>query len=170
MAANPAPEDDERAAVMRFVEHFGLFLHQEGLPRMPAQVFAYVLADDAERYTAKDLADGLQVSPAAISGAVRVLLQAALLGREREPGSRVDHYRIYDSDIWSAIYDPRIAQLERSEAILQKFLDEMNPDRAGAQRVRETLEYFRFFQHEAAETMQRWRLYRAEHGLGVQHP
>lgn len=134
---------------------------------MPARVFAFVLADDAERYTAKELADGLQVSPAAISGALRVLIQAGLIGREREPGSPVDQYRIYDSDVWSAIYGPRVAQMERSEATLQGFLDEMDPGRPGAQRVRETLEFFRFFRKETATFIERWHRYREEYDLGV---
>jgi hypothetical protein len=53
---------------------------------MPARVVAYVLAEVSDRSTAGDIAAGLRVSPAAISGAVRYLVQAGLLGKEREPG------------------------------------------------------------------------------------
>ena len=60
----------------RFVEHFALLLDEAGVPRMPARVFAAILADDAGRLTAGELAERLQVSPAAISGAVRYLTQA----------------------------------------------------------------------------------------------
>lgn len=168
MTTEPHDYDDhQRETVMRFVEQFGLFLHQEGLPRMPARVFAYVIADDAEKYTASDLAEGLQVSPAAISGAVRILVQAGLLGKDRDPGSRVDHYRIYDDDVWTAIYEPRIAYLERSEGMLQKFIDEMDDERPGTKRTRETLEFFRFMQRKTSEFMTEWQQYRKDNNLGV---
>ncbi|HEU0285555.1 MAG TPA: helix-turn-helix domain-containing protein, partial [Nocardioidaceae bacterium] len=74
MAAADSADQDE--AVLRFVERFALILVESGMPRMPSRVFAYFLADEAERYTARELATGLRVSPAAISGAVRYLIQA----------------------------------------------------------------------------------------------
>ena len=72
-AARPAPRDAD--ATLRFVEDFALLLVDAGVPRMPARVFACVLADDAGALTAGELAERLQVSPAAISGAVRWLTQ-----------------------------------------------------------------------------------------------
>ena len=80
-----ATGDQERQALLRLVENFALVLRESGLPPMPARVLAYALADDADRYTASELASGLRVSPAAISGAVRTLVQFGLLRREREP-------------------------------------------------------------------------------------
>ena len=50
------------------VERLGQVLEKSGVPRMPARVFAYILADDRSVYTAAELAQGLHVSPAAISG------------------------------------------------------------------------------------------------------
>src|ERR671910_2108093 len=100
--------DDDHDELLRFVERFAMVLAESGIPRMPARVFAYVLAEDAERYTAADLARGLRVSLAAISGAVRYLVQVGLLAKEREPGSRSDHYRIFDEDIWGTIFSQRL--------------------------------------------------------------
>ena len=57
----------------RAVERLGQTLETMGLQRMPARVFAFILADDQSVYTAAELARGLDVSPAAISGAVRYL-------------------------------------------------------------------------------------------------
>jgi len=57
---------------------------------MPARVFACVLADDSGKLTAQELASRLQVSPAAVSGAVRYLPQARLLlGEDRPAGRRL---------------------------------------------------------------------------------
>jgi len=143
--------------VLRFVEQFALILVESGMPRMPSRVFAYVLADDAERYTARELADGLRVSPAAISGAVRYLLQAGLLAKEREPGSRADHYRVYDDDIWYNITQQRLPLLKRYEEILTEGVEMLDEARPGGRRVRETLEYIRFTRVEMAELAERWR-------------
>jgi hypothetical protein len=76
--------DRDHDLLLRFVERFALELTNLGMARMPARVFAYVLADDAERYTAAELADALRVSPAAISGAVRTLGAGA-----RRPGGHL---------------------------------------------------------------------------------
>src|SRR4030095_13763683 len=93
------PDADEEA-VLRFVEQFALVLVEAGIPRMPARVFAYVLAVDADRHTAAELAAGLRVSPAAISGAVRYLVQVGLLGKERAPRSRRGYYpRIHEENL-----------------------------------------------------------------------
>jgi DNA-binding transcriptional regulator GbsR (MarR family) len=157
-----AGSDQHQEAVLRFVERFALILVESGMPRMPSRVFAFVLADDADRYTARELADGLRVSPAAISGAVRYLLQAGMLIKEREPGSRVDHYRVYDDDIWYTIATSRLPLLKRWEDILVDGLELIGEQRPGGHRVRETLEYIRFAQAEVAEMAERWRKHKRE--------
>src|SRR4051812_7859860 len=86
-------------AVRRFVEQFASAMEASGLPRMPARVFAALLASDSGRMTAAELAETLQVSPAAISGAVRYMIPVNLVRREREPGSRRDIY-VVDDDTW----------------------------------------------------------------------
>ena len=57
--------------VRRFVERFALLLTGAGWPRMPARVFACLLADEGDGMTAGDLARRLSVSAAAVSGATR---------------------------------------------------------------------------------------------------
>ena len=56
------------------------------MPRMPARVFAALLSTDDGARTAAELAQQMQVSPAAISGAVRYLMQVGMVTRDREPG------------------------------------------------------------------------------------
>ncbi|PSL05361.1 MarR family protein [Haloactinopolyspora alba] len=156
------PDGQHEAAVRRFVEQFGMLLTDSGIPRMPARVFAYVLADDAETYTAGDLASGLQVSPAAVSGAVRQLVQMGLLARERAPGSRVDHYRVYDDDVWSAISAKQLLVLGRYEEVLTEGVELLDLDRPGGRRVYETREFYRFMGSELAGVIRRWSEYRRD--------
>jgi DNA-binding transcriptional regulator GbsR (MarR family) len=149
--------DDAEEALLRVVEQIGLMLAESGLPRMPARVFAYVLADDADRYTARDLADGLRVSPAAISGAVRFLVQVGLLDKGREPGSRSDHYRVYDDDVWAAISLQRMPLLERWEQTVAEALEQLPGDSRGRRRLLETQAFYRFMGEEFSDLIERWR-------------
>ncbi|GAA6526869.1 MarR family transcriptional regulator [Intrasporangium sp. DVR] len=151
------PRDaDERTELLRFVERFALVLAESGFPRMPARVFAYVLADDAERYTAAELAEGVGVSAAAISGAVRYLTRVGLLAKEREPGERSDVYRVFDEDVWGTIFRQRIPALEMYEKAAADGATILPRGSAGARRMRETEEFYRFLRVEQVKIMDRW--------------
>lgn len=150
----------ENRQLLRFVERFAMALAGSGMSRMPARVFAYVLADDRERYTAAELATALQVSPAAISGAVRTLVQAGLLGREREPGARVDTYRIYDDDVWGAITAQRTQGIETFEQLAEEGAELLGPDTPGGRRMRETQEFYAFTRRKFTDMLEEWREHR----------
>lgn len=152
--------DDYEERLLRFVERFALVFTESGVPRMPARVFAYVLADDADHYTAGELAAGLRVSPAAISGAVRYLVQVGLLGREREPGTRSDVYRIDNDDVWSRIYAQQAGVLEQYEAAAADGVRTLGLDRPGGRRLEETRAFFAFMQADLPSLMERWREHR----------
>jgi predicted transcriptional regulator len=150
------PGSGADSPLLRFVERFALILADAGWPRMPARVFAYVLAEDADRYTATELAAGLGVSPAAISGAVRYLTQAGMLGKERTPGHRSDTYRIYDDDVWLAITNQRTPMLKRWKEGLSAGVDAIGPDRPGGRRLRETIAFLDFMERELPTLLGRW--------------
>src|SRR5262245_42331625 len=83
----------------RAVERIGSALEAAGLARLPSRVFAALLVDEDGRMTSAELVDELGVSPAAVSGAVKVLEQLRWTTRERERGSRRDVY-VVDDDAW----------------------------------------------------------------------
>lgn len=158
-AVGDASAGDAHQALLRFVERFAVMLAESGMPRMPARVFAYVLAEDAEQYTASELASGLRVSPASISTAVRHLLQIGLLARERVPGARSDHYRIYDEDVWGTIVTQWLPVLRIYQKAAAEGAELLPAGSLGARRIRETREFFAFLLREQPKLMQRW----AEH-------
>lgn len=147
------PTDD---GLRRFVERFALELTESGWPRMPARVFACLLADDDGRLTARELAARLQVSPAAISGAVRYLIQVGLLRREREPGSRSDHYRIV-TDTWYESLVQRNELLVRWGEAFAEGVELLGSDAPAGRRMQESREFFAFLHDELEEMMERWR-------------
>lgn len=150
--------DHDREEVLRFVERFAIVLASAGMARMPARVFAYALIDDADRY----LAEALRVSPAAISISVRDLVNAGLLGKQREPGDRTDTYVLHDEDIWSEIYLKREGLLEQFERIAAEGIEVVGRGRPGGRRLAETAAYFAFMRKEMPELVERWRKHRQE--------
>ncbi|PZF82862.1 MarR family transcriptional regulator [Jiangella anatolica] len=130
------------------------------MQRMPARVFAYVLASDAQTHTAAELAEGLQVSPAAISGAVRLLVDMSMLVRDRAPGDRVDHYRIYSDDIWMTVVGRQESMYRHIDTLLSNGLRTLAPG-PGHRRVHETREFYRFVESQFDTLATRWEAHRA---------
>jgi len=158
--ARRRPHDPEHEKLLHAVERVAALLTDGGMPRMAARVFAYALADDSDRYTAAEFAEGLRVSPAAISGAVRYLLDTRLMFKDREPGTRADVYRIYDDDVWSAIISARLPMMEMWEKAIAEAADMIGPDHRGGRRLRETQAFFRFTREETAGMLERWKQHR----------
>ena len=153
--AEAAPGRDEQA-VSRFVERFASALLEAGMPRMPARAFAALLATDSGVLTAAELADALQVSPAAVSGAMRYLTQLNLASREREPGSRRDRFRVHD-DAWYEASVRRDQLLVRWEDALREGIAVLGRDTPAGVRMAETLAFFEFVGEELPQLLQRWR-------------
>jgi len=146
--------------LLRAVERFAQTMEMSGMPRMAARVFAYALVEGADRHTAADLAEGLQVSPAAVSGAVRYLLDTRLLFREREPGLRSDLYRVYDDDVWSTLVAARLPALDHVVLGIDEAVALVGEDTPGGRRLVETREFLRFMQREMRDLLERWRVER----------
>ena len=144
------------------VERLGRVLEDSGVPRMPARVFAYILAEDRDRYTAAELAEGLNVSPAAISGATRYLTQTRLVVKERRPAGRGDLYRVIDGDVWGTIMTARLPLIDHYVASLEKAAALLEPGSPGRTRVEETRDYFAFAREGMADLAERWARTRAE--------
>ncbi|GCB47335.1 GbsR/MarR family transcriptional regulator [Streptomyces sp. NL15-2K] len=146
-------------AVSRFVEHFAAQLVEAGLPRMPARVFAALLASDAGTLTSAELGEQLRISPAAVSGAVRYLAQVHMVSREREPGSRRERYRVH-SDQWYEALTNRNAIIKRWEDALREGVTSLGADSPAGRRLAETLAFFEFVEGEVEAMMERWRVHR----------
>jgi predicted transcriptional regulator len=154
-------EARDESAVAKFVERFALDLANAGMPRMAARVFAVLLTTDSGVATAGELAEVLRVSPASISHAVRYLVHVNMAVREREPGSRRDHYRLH-IDLGTAMTQQRAAQLRQWEVSLRDGLDALGPESPAGRRMAETLAFFAFLQEEMSPILKRWEQRRDE--------
>ena len=151
----PMTERDHEA-VRRFIEDFASALTEMGVPRMPARVFVALLTSDSGRLTAAELADQLSASPAAMSGAVRYLLQVGLTRREGEPGSRRHYYRVPD-DVWDELITIRNRAMARWTAVLREGAAILGADTPAGARIAESVRYFEFVSAELPLVMTRWR-------------
>ncbi|MFE1427599.1 GbsR/MarR family transcriptional regulator [Streptomyces fungicidicus] len=159
--AEPGETDRDPEAVSRFVEHFAAQLVEAGLPRMPARVFAALLASDTGVLTSAELGERLQISPAAVSGAVRYLAQQHMVSREREPGSRRERYRVH-GDQWYEALTNREAVIKRWEDALREGVTSLGAATPAGRRLAETLAFFEFVEKEIDTMMDRWRAHREE--------
>ncbi|MEV0641811.1 MarR family transcriptional regulator [Streptomyces sp. NPDC050619] len=146
-------------AVSKFVEAFAAQMVEAGMQRMAARVFAALLASDSGAMTSAELGEQLQVSPAAVSGAVRYLAQVHMVSREREPGSRRERYRVH-SDQWYEALTNRDTILKRWEQTLREGVDSLGAASPGGRRIAETLAFFEYLEGELGRLMERWREHR----------
>lgn len=153
------PRDEQ--AVQKFVERFSSDLSDNGFPRMPARVFAALLVSESGQMTAAELADALQVSPAAISGAVRYLVLIHFVTRAREAGSRRDVVRVAEHN-WMQATLNQDQIYARMEATLREGVAALGADSAAGARVEETRDFFAYLRRELPQVLRRWEESRAE--------
>jgi len=146
---------EQDARLRQFVEDFASTLVSAGVPRMPSRVFSCLLVSDAGRLTAGELAERLQVSPAAVSGAIQYLETVHLARRTREPGSRRDQY-VVEHDVW---YQATVSQ----DALLTRWIDQLDTgialvgqDSEAGARLSETQDFFTFLREEMTQLILRW--------------
>jgi predicted transcriptional regulator len=150
---NPRWMDD---AALAFVERFGELFVEGGMPRMPARVFACLLVSERGAMEAGELSAELGISPAAVSGAVRYLLQVGMIVRERPLGSRRDVYRLLDNS-WYEMFARRDQLLLRWADGLTSGVEALGADSPGGARLQESVDFFRYLAGELPLVMERWR-------------
>jgi len=155
MSQEPTPQPSPEE-VSQFVERFAGVLANSGVPSMSARVVGRMLVSPTGTMTASELAESLQISQPAVSGAVRQLLQVAFISRERLPGSRKDHYRIRD-DVFAAILERRNNALSEWEASTRAGADLFGHDTPVGRRLSEAAEFFDFIHQDLDKMITNWR-------------
>ncbi|HEX8629857.1 MAG TPA: MarR family transcriptional regulator [Catenuloplanes sp.] len=154
------PRDDE--AVRRFVEHMAMAWSDYGFPRMPARVLITMMAADEPALTAAQLSERLGVSPAAISGAVRYLIQIGMLAREPAPNSRRDRYRLPD-DAWYESMATKGGFFKANIDLATEGVEALGGRRSPAgRRVADMRDFFSFMQNEILGLAAKWQASKAD--------
>jgi len=159
----PDPMAGPKDPLFGYLERFSSVLVAAGIPPMPARVFVALLVAESGRLTAAELAERLRVSPAAVSGGVRYLIQVGLVHKERVPGSRRDYYRMPD-DVWSDMFRLRDQVMQRWAALVREGIDLLGPGTPAGERLAGHAMFFDFVSAEMPEVLKRWEEYRAAPG------
>ena len=162
-SAGPAAEavagSDE--ILFGYIERFAAVLVAAGFPPMPARVFVALLVTDSGRLSAAELAAMLRISPAAVSGAVRYLIQVGLAHKERVPGSRRDYYRM-PGNMWDDLLRMRDQVMSRWTALVREGIDLVGADTPAGTRMAEQAAFLEFATKELSQILSRWQEYRAD--------
>lgn len=152
--------DGRRGRALRFVERFGSVLVESGLPRMPAWIFAALLASDSGSLTSAELCELLAVSPAAVSGGARYLIGVGMIIREGQPGSSRHYYRVPD-DVWDGVLADRNRILERWTEAFREGADLLGVDTPAGARMADSVDYFKFVSGELPAILAKWQEHKA---------
>jgi DNA-binding transcriptional regulator GbsR (MarR family) len=152
--ADPAPHRPEGPTRL-YIERFALTLNELGMQRMTARLLALFVCTDAETLTAPDVAQALSISPAAVSGALRTLQDAALIEWVPVPGARRKHYRLL-GNAWTgaaAIKQERFVALADLAAEGLEHLPTAGP---AAGRLGQMRDFYSFLADEMPGLRARW--------------
>ncbi|MFD4656685.1 GbsR/MarR family transcriptional regulator [Kitasatospora sp. NPDC058444] len=153
-------EQREDTPVSDFVERFAAELVVAGMGRMPSRIFSCLMAEESGVLTSAELSQRLRISPAAVSGAMRYLIQVGLVAKEREPGSRRDRYRVLD-DVWFESLTRRDENMLRWIRVLRDGEATVGAGTVAGERLAESAAFFEFMIDELHGMLGRWREHRA---------
>ncbi|MFJ6770711.1 GbsR/MarR family transcriptional regulator [Kitasatospora sp. NPDC091257] len=153
-------EEREDKALSDFVERFAAELVVAGMGRMPSRIFSCLMAEESGVLTSAELSERLRISPAAVSGAMRYLIQVGLVAKEREPGSRRDRYRVLN-DVWFESLTRRDEIMLRWIRVLRDGEATVGAGTVAGDRLAESAAFFEFMIDELHGMLGRWREHRA---------
>jgi predicted transcriptional regulator len=146
--------DEER--VSHVVEQFAAFFESYGFPRMSGRILTALMVAEGTGLTAAELAENLQVSPAAISTSLKYPVALGLVQRVRVAGSRRDLY-VLPNDAWyvaTATKNPLYRQIAGMAA---EGVEAVGGERTAAgARLAEMRDFFAFLETEIPALVERW--------------
>lgn len=137
-------------------EQLALVLSSHGLQRMTARVLAALLFTEQPTMTMGELADQLQASSGAISGAIKMLTSVGLAERVPAPASRRDHYRLRD-DAWALLFTNQNAVISAMLAAAEAGITATGSNSLAGQRLTQMRDFYAFLLLEIPALLDRWR-------------
>lgn len=146
----------QKEQLLHYIEEFGLFFEQFGLPRTAGRMLGWLLVCDPPHQTMDELTEVLQVSKSSISTTSRMLIQSGLVEKVSFPGVRKDFYRVSD-DAWVQAWSARNAQTMAMRQLAKRGLD-LLPDETPKRRARlQTMhDLYEFLEEELPKLTERW--------------
>jgi DNA-binding transcriptional regulator GbsR (MarR family) len=147
---------DAEHALSVAAERVAALLAAAGMQRMQARVLTSLMTSETGHLTSLELQERLQVSAAAVSGAVRSLQNIGLLHRMTEPGGRRDVYALPGESWYGASMQVDRIYLTLSKHV-QDAVDALDEDGSPRwRRLQDMADFFRFMSRRLPELMAEW--------------
>ena len=122
---------------------------------MTARVLAALLFTEQPTMTMGDLAERLQASSGAISGALKMLTSVGLVERVPAPASRRDHYRLRDN-AWAVLYTNQNEATRRDANAAEAGIAATDDGSLARQRLTQMRDFYDFLLEEIPALLDRW--------------
>lgn len=150
------PQRDE-AAMRQYIEHISRLLADWGFPRMAGRVLFVLMGAEERQLTAAELAERLDVSPAAISSALKYLVHLNMVTREPVPGSRRDRYRLVD-DTWYEITTAKMTFLQVLAGATEQGVQAAGgPTTVAGKRLAGMRDFYSFVHENMPDILEKWK-------------
>jgi len=116
-------------------------------------------ATDSGRLTAAELGERIGVSAAAISGAVRYLIQLGFVLSSTQPGTRKHVYALSEGP-WYTYSLSHPDMYVRAEVLLRVGAKQMPPGSPARERVEEMAEFYAFLAERMPQLLAEWTEHR----------
>ncbi|MGY0234268.1 GbsR/MarR family transcriptional regulator [Longispora urticae] len=158
----PADAETRRpvTALHDAAERLALVFVENGMQRMAARVFCAVLFAERETVTAGEIAEQLDVSAGAVSGAIKTLITVGLIQRVPAPGSRRDHFR-FQTDAWATLLTSKNNVLDVMRQAADEGIAAAGIDSPAGERLAEMRNFYAYMLQETEQMLDRWREYEA---------
>lgn len=137
-------------------EQLALTLTGLGLQRMTARVLAALLFTEQPTMTMGELAEKLQASAGAISGAMKMLTAVGLAERVPAPASRREHYRLRD-DAWAVLFTNQNVTITAMQDAAAAGIAATGHDHPAHRRLTQMRDFYTFLLGEIPALLDRWR-------------
>lgn len=140
-------------------ERLAVHLQGFGMQRMTARVLCAVIFADQETMTAGEIAERLEVSAGAVSGALKTLGAMGFIERVHVPGSRRDHYCIPEGT-WAKLYtapSPAVEVIKMMQRSADDGIALVGEDSIAGARLAEMRDFYAFMMRELPAMIYRWQ-------------
>ncbi|WP_285727113.1 GbsR/MarR family transcriptional regulator [Psychromicrobium xiongbiense] len=150
----------DEQALRAVVEQSAAVLTNAGFPKMPARVLMTLMTAEDAGLTAREIAEALGVSAAAVSGAVRYLQTVGIVHRVAQVGSRRDLYSLPEDSWYTAM-----ASKSPVYGVLAGLSDKAvtaigDAESAQSLRFAEMARFYRFIESRMPDLLAEWETLR----------
>jgi len=142
-----------------FIAEMSRVLENFGLPHMVGRVFSALLIANPPEKTAQELADELQASRGAISGAIKMLELMQMVDRKRKPADRKDYFSVRPN-AWSSAFMNEIMGIALLRKLAEKGLRIIDSNDPKVSRgLRDMRDMAAFAEEEFPALWEKWTKY-----------